>query len=335
MRNLNDLQKSIGNTPLVEIEFKYKGKNLKIFSKLEYYNLSGSVKDRMAFGIAKKGIEEGKLKENYEIVEATSGNTGIAFCAIGAYLKCPVTIYMPDWMSEERRKLMRSFGAKIVDVSREEGGFVGSIEKAENYAKNNEHVFYPSQFDNPENIEAQYRGIGKELIEQLAKLNLVADGFVAGVGTGGVVSGTGKALKEKNPNTKIYPLEPLESPTLMTGKQVGKHRIAGISDEFIPKNCDLSKLDDIISVSDGDAILAAQLLAKNGLAVGISSGANFIGAIMALEKLGFEKTVATVFSDDNKKYLSTDLAKEEPVKDTYYTPNIEIINITCHGRCEE
>lgn len=330
MRSIDNLKKCIGDTPLVEIELKYKGKKMRIFSKVEYYNLSGSVKDRMAFGIAKKAIEEGELKEGFEIVEATSGNTGIAFCAIGAYLKCPVTIYMPDWMSEERRKIMTSFGAKIVNVSKEEGGFLGSIERAKNYSENNPNVFYPSQFDNPENIEAQYKGIGKEINDQLDKLNLIADGFVAGVGTGGVVSGVGKALKEKNADAKIYPLEPLESPTLKTGFKVSSHRIAGISDEFIPKNCDLSQLDDIISVSDGDAILAAQLLAKNGLAVGISSGANFVGAIMALEKLGFEKTVVTVFSDDNKKYLSTDLSKEEPIKPGYYTPDIEILKITSH-----
>ncbi len=323
MRKIEDLKSLVGNTPMLEIEFTYKGEPKKIYAKVEYYNLSGSVKDRMAYYILKSAYEKGEIKEGDTIVEATSGNTGIAFCALGAYLNHPVVIYMPNWMSEERKKLIKSFGAEIREVSKEEGGFLGSIEFAEKLARE-EGAFLPRQFENPDNTEGQYLSLGLEMVENLKSFGVVADGFVAGVGTGGTVMGGGKAIKEANENAKIFPLEPLESPTLETGgKKIGSHRIAGISDEFIPDLCKLDELDDIISVSDGDSILMAKKLAEAGLGVGISSGANFIGAVMAMEK-GC-KNVVTVFADDNKKYLSTDLMNDEPVKEGYYSPDIEII----------
>ncbi len=324
LRNIKNL---IGNTPLVEISFKYKGKDLKIYSKLEYYNIAGSIKDRIAYYILSEAYRTGEIKPGDTIVEATSGNTGIAFCAVGARLGHPVIIYMPDWMSEERKRIITSFGAKIELVSEEEGGFIGSIEKAEKYAAENKNVFLPRQFENINNVMGQYNGVGKELVSNLDALGLVPDAFVGGVGTGGTVMGVNKAFKEVNPDSLSFPMEPEESPTLSTGGKVGKHRIAGISDEFIPEILKLDELGHVVTVPDGDAILMAQKLAKSGLGVGISSGGNFVAAVKVLEELGHDKIVTTVFADDNKKYLTTDLMNMEPAKDRYVSSHIEITDI--------
>lgn len=330
MSKIENLTRCIGNTPLAEITFKHGDKTQKLFAKLEYFNLTGSVKDRMAFHILKEAMKRGELKPGDRIAEATSGNTGIAMCALGAYLKHPVTIFMPDWMSKERRDLIASFGAEIRLVSSEEGGFLGSIKMADEMAENNENVFLPHQFDNDDNMWGQYHGLGQELISQLESLGKKVDGFVAGVGTGGVVMGVGRALREVNPEAVIHPLEPAESPTLSTGTKVGSHRIAGISDEFIPSICKLKDLNEVITVSDGDSIIMAQKLAASGLGVGISSGANFIGTVKMMQNLPDGAVATTVFSDDNKKYLSSDLMKEEPIKAEYLSPNIEILDIQIH-----
>ncbi|MDO5715299.1 MAG: PLP-dependent cysteine synthase family protein [Tissierellia bacterium] len=327
MKKILDVQGLVGGTPCVEISFLYKGCPKKVFAKVEYYNLSGSVKDRMAYHVLTKAYERGEIKKGDRIVEATSGNTGIAFCALGAYLDHPVTIYMPDWMSEERKKLIRSYGAKIREVSKDEGGFLGSIALAEKEGREKDHVFLPRQFNNEDNSQGQYLSLGREIVEDLQKYRLVPDAFIAGVGTGGTVMGVGRAFKEINKNAKIHPLEPLESPTLSTGDKVGHHRIAGISDEFIPDLVKLDQLDEVIGVSDGDSILMAQKLAKLGLGVGISSGANFIGAVKVLEKSQEDAIVVTVFADDNKKYLSTGLMEEEPIRDTYISKDIELVRM--------
>lgn len=323
----------IGNTPMYVLNFKYRGEKRTIYAKAEHLNLTGSIKDRMALQILKDAYQSGAIKEGDTIVEATSGNTGIAFSAIGKAFGHPVKIYMPDWMSFERKAIIKSFGAEEVPVSHEQGGFLGSISMCDKLAEENENIFLPHQFSNESNSRAHYEGTGKEIWHQLEKLNLVPDAFVAGVGTGGTVAGVGEYLKEKNPNVKIHPLEPSESPTLSTGYKVGKHRIQGISDEFIPDLCQLKNLDKIISVSDGDSILMAQKLASClGLAVGISSGANFLGALIAQNKLGKDAVVATVFCDSNKKYLSTDLVKDEPIKEGYLTPEIELIDFETISR---
>jgi len=330
---INDLTKMIGNTPLLEIRLKYKNEERKVYAKAEYYNLTGSIKDRMAFHILKKSYELGRLKPGDNIVEATSGNTGIAFSAIGRALGHKVTIFMPDWMSKERINLMKSFGAEIKLVSKEEGGFLGSISKADKLAEEFENVFLPHQFSNEDNCEAHYLTTGPEIWYQLQEIGLKPDAIVAGVGTGGTIMGAGRYLREMNPDIKLYPLEPANSPTLSTGYQVGKHRIQGISDEFIPPIVKLEQLDDIIHVDDGDAIIMAQKLASTlGLGVGISSGANLIGAVMAQEKLGKDSVVVTVFADDNKKYLSTDLMKEEPVKDGFISTDIELLSVKAYRR---
>lgn len=335
---IQGLSSLIGNTPVLAIDFLYKGNKRTIFAKAENSNMTGSIKDRMAFHIIKKAIESGELKPGMRIIEATSGNTGISMSAIGRALGHPVTIFMPDWMSSERINLIKGFGAEIKLVSKEEGGFLGSIDLADKMAKE-VGGFRPQQFSNSDNAEAHYDTTGMELWWQLKYRNLDLNAFVAGVGTGGTVMGVGKYLKEQDPNIKIYPLEPSNSPTLSTGYKVGKHRIQGISDEFIPSIVDLNFLDNVVEVDDGDSIIMAQKLAEIGIGVGISSGANFLGALKVLENLGNDSVVATIFSDDNKKYLSTDLLSMEPIKTGFLSSNIELLSFkaikrVCHTCCD-
>lgn len=329
---IEDLYQMVGNTPLLEIKLKYKNESRIIYAKAEHYNLTGSIKDRMALHILKKSYESGILKKGDIIAEATSGNTGIAFSALGSALGHRVVIFMPDWMSKERINLMKSYGAEVRLVSKEEGGFLGCISKADELAEKEGNVFLPHQFSNVDNCEAHYKTTGPEIWYQLAEIGKKPDAIVAGVGTGGTIMGCGKYLKEMNPYIKVHPLEPANSPTLTTGGQkVGEHRIQGISDEFIPPIVKLDKLDEIIQVYDGDAIIMAQKLSTTlGLGVGISSGANFLGALIAQDKLGKDSVVVTVFSDDNKKYLSTDLMKEEPVKEGYISPHVELLSVKAY-----
>lgn len=340
-RNLfQSLRHLIGNTPLLAIQLKFRGKAAVIYAKYEAANMTGSIKDRMALHILEHAYQNEKIRPGDTIVEATSGNTGISFAALGRALGHPVTIFMPDWMSRERVDLIRSLGAMIIPVAREQGGFVGSIRMTEEMAAREDNVFLPCQFSNTANVEAHEQTTGPEIWWQLRSASLVPDAFVAGVGTGGTVMGVGNYLKKMNPAVRIHPMQPAESPTLSTGKKMGRHRIQGISDEFIPPVVDLSKLDAIVSVNDGDAILMAKKLAERlGLAVGISSGANFVGALKALDQLGPDAVVVTVFPDDNKKYLSTDLLREEPVKPEHVTPEVELTGFesfkrVCHTCCD-
>lgn len=334
------LKHLIGNTPLLGIHFRYKGEQRVIYAKAEHVNLTGSIKDRMAFHILQRAYATGSIKQGDTIVEATSGNTGISFAAIGRALGHPVNIFMPDWMSRERVELIRSLGACIIPVTREQGGFLGSIRMTEELARESEGYFLPRQFANEANIQAHEETTGPEIWWQLQFQSLIPDAFVAGVGTGGTIMGVGRYLRSRNNSVRIHPLEPAESPTLTTGYKVGKHRIQGISDEFIPPIMDLKSTDPVIRVHDGDAILMAQKLAASiGLAVGISSGANFIGAVLTQNDLGSDAVVTTVFPDDNKKYLSTDLLKEEPMRSDYLAPNIELIGYeafkrVCHTCCD-
>ena len=323
----DDIEPLVGNTPLLELSFRYRGEMRKIYAKAEYYNYSGSIKDRVALHVLKKAYESGQIKPGDTIAEATSGNTGIAFSAIGKCLGHHVVIFMPDWMTAERISLMQSFGADVHLVSREEGGFLGSIEMCEKLGKRGD-VFLPRQFSNKDNTETHYLYTGAEIEEQLAKFGKTADGVVAGVGTGGTVMGIGKRLREKNSSVKIFPLEPKNSPTLSTGYRVGKHRIYGISDEFIPDILKLSELNEVVSVDDGDAIAMAQMLSRTlGLGVGVSAGANFLGCVLAQNMIGADKTLVTVFADDNKKYLSSDYAKEQKPEDSWLTKDIDLISV--------
>ena len=339
-KRFNDLSNMIGNTPLLELKLKYRGEERTVYAKAEYYNLTGSIKDRMAFHVLQKAYKAGKLNEGDRIVEATSGNTGIAFSAIGRSLGHPVTIIMPNWMSQERINLIRSYGADIELVSKEAGGFLRSIQMTEELAEQNEAVFLPRQFSNDDNSEAHYVTTGPEIWWQLKVREIKPDAFVAGVGTGGTVMGTGRFLKEMNPEIKIYPLEPANSPTMSTGHKVGSHRIQGISDDFIPPIVDLKALDEVVDIDDGDAILMTQRLASElGVGVGISSGANLLGALKVQDMIGSDKVVVTIFSDDNKKYLSTDLMKKEPVKDGFLSPHVTINSMrtlkrVCYTCCD-
>lgn len=323
--NIQGLANFIGNTPLLEIELIYKGKPRKIYAKAEYLNLTGSIKDRMAYYIIREAYSHNKIKPGYRVIEATSGNTGIAFSAVGRALGHPVTIFMPDWMSDERKNLIRSLGAEVVLISKKEGGFLGSIARSQEMAESESNTFLPRQFENEDNMMAHYTTTGPEIWWQLKLRGKTPDAFVAGVGTGGTIMGVGKFLREMNPDIKLYPLEPSNSPTMSTGYKVGAHRIQGISDEFIPALVKLDKLNKVVSVDDGDSIIMAQKLASElGLAVGISSGANFIGALSRLEELGEESTIVTIFSDDNKKYLTTDLMKKEPVKTGFLSTDVQL-----------
>jgi cysteine synthase A len=333
---LRSLARLIGNTPMLEIELTYRGERRVIHAKAEHFNVTGSIKDRMALHIIRRAYAEGRIAPGDTIAEATSGNTGIAFAAVGRALGHPVTIFMPDWMSRERVDLIRAMGAKIVPVAREQGGFVGAIRMAEEYAAAQAHVFLPRQFANAANVEAHAVTTGPEIWMQLRENGCHPDAFVAGVGTGGTVMGVGRYLKRVQPGVRIHPLEPAESPTLSAGRRVGHHRIQGISDEFIPDIVQLGELDAVVAVSDGDAILMAQKLAATlGLAVGISSGANFVGALKAQNELGAGAVVATVFPDSSNKYLSTDLMREEPVRDGYLTPDVELTGFTTlHRLCQ-
>lgn len=320
------LRGMVGNTPLLALRLKVRGEPRVVYAKAEHLNLTGSIKDRMALYILERAYREGRIRPGDLIAEATSGNTGIAFAALGRALGHDVEIYMPDWMSQERVALIRSFGAHIRAVSHAEGGFLGSIRLCEDLASERRGVFLPRQFSNQANVAAHFHGTGPEIVAQLAAQGLEADLFVAGVGTGGTVMGVGRCLKNRHPGIQVHALEPAESPTLSTGCKVGRHRIQGVSDEFVPPIVHLDRLDEVIAVADGDAILMAQKLATDlGLGVGISSGANLIGALRAQERTGPEAVAVTVFCDDNKKYLTTDLLRVEPPKTGYLTPDVELI----------
>jgi len=324
-QQLAGLKAMVGNTPLMEISFEYKGEDRKLYAKAEYYSITGSAKDRVAINILEKAYKSGELKKESTIVEATSGNMGISFSAIGGLLGHRVIIFMPDWMSQERVKLMKSFGAEIRLVSREEGGFLGCIRKSEEYRDQHENVFLPRQFANEDNAEAHYLTTGNEIWRQMQERNIVPEAVVAGVGTGGSIMGIGRYLKEQNPKMRIHPLEPSSSPTLSTGYKIGKHRIQGISDEFVPAILKMDEIDEVVAVEDGDSIIMAQMLSRElGMGVGVSSGANFLGAIKVQEMLGGRGTVVTLFPDDNKKYLSTDLMGEEPEKEGYISNDVKL-----------
>lgn len=316
----------VGRTPLLEVHYESGGRPRRLYAKYEQRNMTGSIKDRMALWVLRRAYATGELRPGDEIAEATSGNTGISIAAMGRALGHPVRIYMPDWMSRERVALIRSFGAEVVPVSKEQGGFLGSIRLAGEYAASatERRVFLPRQFDNPANAEAHERTTGPEILSQLGAVGLRPNAFVAGVGTGGTVMGVGRCLRAAYPQVRVHPLEPANSPTLRTGCKVGSHRIQGISDEFIPSIVRLDELSHVVDVWDGDAILMAQALGRVGLAVGISSGANFLGADRLLDELGDDAVVVTVFADSNKKYLSTDLCREESPKNEFRAPGIRL-----------
>ena len=314
-------KKIIGNTPMIKINYEYKGKQNYIYAKLEYFNIIGSIKDRVAYYIIKNAKQRGELKEGMPIIEATSGNTGISIAALGAYYNHPVYIFMPDWASKERVELMKSFGANIILISREDGGFIKCVEEAKKLAKE-KNAFLSNQFANIDNFKAHYETTGKEINKQVPE---EIGGFVSGVGTGGTLMGTTARLKEKFKNMKTIAIEPDKMPIISQGQILGKHKIEGIGDDFVPDLVDKSKIDEIVLINDDDAINMSRRLSKElGLGVGISSGANLIGSVLANENT--KSAIVTVFADDNKKYLSTDLSKEIDDNKDFISNQIKLLD---------
>lgn len=314
------IDKLIGNTPMIKIKLKYNNKNINVFAKLEYYNYTGSIKDRLANYIIKSSYKDGTLKKGMPIVEATSGNTGISFAALGAYYGHPVHIFMPDTASVERINIMKLYGANVYLVPKNDGGFKKAIQLADELSLKI-NGFRPNQFENIKNIEVHYNTTVKEIIDKVSKINA----FVSGIGTGGTLIGIAKRLKEDNSNIRIVALEPKQMPIMSTGNTNGNHRIEGIGDDFIPSIVDKNIIDQVITIDDEDAINMSRILAKRyGLGVGISSGANLIASAI-VGKNG--DNVVTVFADDFKKYLSTDLSKDMNNDNKLLSNNIEIISI--------
>ena len=311
----------IGNTPMIKISYKKNETINYIYTKLEWYNPTGSIKDRVAFYMINKAKETGDLKDGMPIIEATSGNTGISLSALGAYYKHPVYIFMPDWASVERVKLMKNFGANVILVSREDGGFKKCLEEAEKLAKE-KNGFWANQFANQNNLLAHYETTGSEIVSQLPE-KICA--FVSGVGTGGTLMGIGKRLQNWSKDIKIIAMEPEKMPLISQNKIIENHKIEGIGDDFIPDLLDKNLLDEVILVNDDDAINMSRKLSRElGLGVGISSGANFIASALYQERI--KKPVVTVFADDNKKYLSTDLEKEIDNNKEFISNKIQLLD---------
>lgn len=294
----------IGNTPLLRLNRIVPEDAADVYVKLEFFNPAGSIKDRIALAMIEKAEAEGKLKPGDTIIEPTSGNTGIGLASVAAAKGYHLIIVMPETMSVERRKLMQGYGAELI-LTPGADGMKGSIAKAQELV-DTKGYFMPMQFENPANPAIHEATTGQEIIDAFGKDDL-PDAFVAGVGTGGTLSGIGHALKKADPNVKVYALEPAESPLLKEGK-AGKHKIQGISAGFIPKTLDQEVYDGIIEVSSDDAIKTGQAVGRlEGFLPGISAGANIYGAIELAKQLGKGKKVVTVSPDGGDRYLSTDL----------------------------
>ncbi len=298
-----NILKTIGNTPLVKLGQISKELSANIYAKCEFLNPGGSIKDRIALQMVQDAIKDGKLKNNH-IVEPTSGNTGIGLALVCAKMGIKLTIVMPKSMSLERRATMAHFGCELI-LTKAELGMQGSIDMANKIAKEQDALLL-NQFSNPSNPKAHYQTTAPEIIKVLDKIDI----FIAGVGTGGTISGIGKYLKEQNSNTKIVAIEPSES-AVISGKEKGLHKIEGIGAGFIPKNLDLKLLNKTIEVTSQEAIQKAKELAKKeALFVGISSGANIAGIYNLAKKEDIKgKTIVTILPDNASRYLSTELFK--------------------------
>lgn len=299
----------IGKTPLLELTHVEKEYDLqaKVIAKLEYFNPAGSVKDRVAKSMIDEAERTGALKEGSVIIEPTSGNTGIGLAAVAAARGYRIIIVMPETMSVERRQLMKAYGAELV-LSEGSKGMKGAIAKAEELAKEIPDSFIPGQFDNPANPKAHYEHTGPEILEDTdGKVDI----FVAGVGTGGTVTGVGKYLKEKKPDVKIVAVEPASSAVLSAGV-AGAHKIQGIGAGFVPKVLNTEIYDEIITVSDEDAFATGRMIGhKEGVLVGISSGAAAYAAIeLAKRPENAGKTIVVLLPDTGDRYLSTPLFAE-------------------------
>ena len=299
----------VGNTPLVRVNNLIKKDELKadVLAKLEYFNPAGSVKDRIAKEMIQDAIEKGLINENTTLIEPTSGNTGIGLSAVATALNLKIIITMPETMSVERRNLMKAYGAELVLTPGSEG-MKGAIAKAKELASQIENSFIPGQFENPANPTAHYKTTGPEIYEQTeGKVDI----FVAGVGTGGTISGIGKYLKEKNPEVKVVAVEPASSPVLSTGKG-GAHKIQGIGAGFVPETLDTKIYDEIITVENEDAFATGKEMAKTeGILVGIPSGAALYAAKeLAKREENAGTTIVVLLPDGGDRYLSTPLIQD-------------------------
>lgn len=299
----------VGNTPLVRVNNLIKKDELKadVLAKLEYFNPAGSVKDRIAKEMILEALEKGLINENTTLIEPTSGNTGIGLSAVATALNLKIIITMPETMSVERRNLMKAYGAELVLTPGSEG-MKGAIAKAKELSSQIENSFIPGQFENPANPTAHYKTTGPEIYEQTeGKVDI----FVAGVGTGGTISGIGKYLKEKNPEVKVVAVEPASSPVLSTGKG-GAHKIQGIGAGFVPETLDTKIYDEIITVENEDAFATGKEMAKTeGILVGISSGAALYAAKeLAKREENAGKTIVVLLPDGGDRYLSTPLIQD-------------------------
>lgn len=300
----NSINELIGNTPIVKLNRVVPEGTADVYVKLEFFNPAGSIKDRIALAMIEKAEADGLLKAGDTIVEPTSGNTGIGLAAVAAAKGYHLVITMPETMSVERRKLMQGYGAELI-LTPGADGMKGSIAKAQELV-DQKGYFMPMQFENPANPAAHEATTGKEIIAAFGEDDL-PDAFVAGVGTGGTLTGIGHDLKAVNDQVKVYALEPAESPLLKDG-QAGKHKIQGISAGFIPATLDQDVYDGIVEISSDEAIATAQAVSRQeGFLPGISAGANIAGAIQLAQELGVGKKVITVAPDGGERYLSTDL----------------------------
>lgn len=297
---------TLGNTPLLQITGTGKNADTKarVLVKLEYANPSGSVKDRAAYYMLQEAVKSGKVNKDTIIIEPTSGNTGIALAAYAASKGIKIILTMPESMTVERRNILKAYGAEVV-LTEAVNGMRGAIEKAQELAAAYKNSFIPSQFDNEANVKAHYETTGPEIWNDT---DGKVDVFVAGVGTGGTITGTGRYLKEKNPDIKVVAVEPSDS-AVLSGKSAGAHKIQGIGAGFVPKILDTQIYDSIITVDNGDAFLEAGKLAKNeGVLVGISSGAVLHAALKLADRDEYaDKTIVALLADGGDRYYSTPL----------------------------
>nr|WP_056945114.1 cysteine synthase A [Levilactobacillus namurensis] len=299
----NSITELIGNTPLLKLKRVVPEGAADVLVKLEFFNPGGSIKDRIALGMINAAEASGQLKPGGTIVEPTSGNTGIGLALVAAAKGYHLIITMPETMSKERRALIQGYGTELILTPGAEG-MPGAIKKAQELAKAHGY-FLPMQFDNAANPEAQEKTTGEEILKALD--GQAPDAFIAGVGTGGTLTGVGRALRAADPQTLIYALEAAESPLLKEGHG-GKHKIQGISAGFVPKVLDTKLYNDIVEVTSDQAIdMARRVSREEGFLPGISAGANIFGAIEIAKQLGAGKTVVTVAPDNGERYLSTDL----------------------------
>jgi len=294
----------IGNTPMLKLDLEFQSRIYHLYTKLEFTNPSGSIKDRIAKYIVEEAESKGLLKPGYTIVEATSGNTGIALSMVAAAKGYGMLVVMPENMTGERVKIMTSLGANLCLTLKDEG-FEGAIAKADKIAKSSKRYFLANQFRNLDNIMAHYHTTGREILDQM---NNDVDAFVAGVGTGGTLMGVGRALREQNPNVRIVAVEPEEAAILSGRKKIREHKIAGIGDGFVPEIVDMNQIDGVIAIkSDGAVEMARKISREHGLMIGISSGANALASFKVMDEIGQDKKVVTVFPDRTERYFSTDL----------------------------